>query len=100
REPALSDRLWDGVIEFVHTPAPNAEGPRLMAILLDRIGALAAAPAAHILDDSYDALLSDAQKELRTQLRSTWSLIESKQLDQATREAITDALGRIGRPPG
>ena len=66
--------------------------------MLDRIGALAAAPAAHVLVDSYAALFTESQIELGKRLRAVWDVVDSGALDAATEHAVRDALVRIGRP--
>jgi len=96
RAPSLGDGLWHGNIQFVTTAGPEGDDPRRTAILLDRIGALTAAPAAHVLDESYSALFSGPQIELRRRLLAVWELVESGDLDEATADAVRDALGRIG----
>lgn len=61
RSPSLGDDIWAGSIRFVTTEDEGGtEDPWRTAVLLDRIGASAAAPAAFVLDDSYSALFSDA----------------------------------------
>ena len=62
----------------------GAAGPACARRALDRIGALAAAPAAHVLDDSYAALFDDSQIELRRRLLAVWKLIDDGSLDAAT----------------
>lgn len=99
RAPSLGDDLWRGSVLFVSTAdTDGGDDPRRTAILLDRIGALAAAPAAHVLVDSYAALFSESQIELGKTLSAVWELVESGALDRATEDAVKDALGRIGRP--
>ncbi len=98
RAPSLGDDLWRGNVQFVTTAGAEGDDPRRIAILLDRIGALAAAPAAHVLDGSYEALFDDSQIELRQRLLGVWELVEAGSLDAATEEAVRDALARIGKP--
>jgi hypothetical protein len=101
RAPSLGDDLWRGSVRFVTTPdGDGADDPRRTAILLDHIGALAAAPAAHVLDTSYAALFTDPQIKLRERLLAVWELLEAGALDRATEEAVRHALERIGRPGG
>lgn len=99
RAPSLGDDLWRGSVRFVSTAGDDgADDPRRLAILLDRIGALAAAPAAHVLVDAYAALFSEAQVALADRLRAVWKVVDSSTLDAATEHAVRDALERIGRP--
>lgn len=98
RAPSLGDDLWRGNVRFVTTAGADGNDPRRTAIVLDRIGALAAAPAAHVLDDSYAALFDTSQIELRKRLLAVWDLVETGILDAATEDAVREALGRIGRP--
>lgn len=98
RAPSLGDDLWRGNVRFVTTAGRDGDDPWRTAVLLDRIGALAAAPAAHVLDDSYAALFDQAQADLRNRLLGVWDLVDSGALDDATAGAVRDALGRIGRP--
>jgi hypothetical protein len=101
RAPSLSDDLWRGSVQFVSTAGEDGgDDPRRLAILLDRIGALAAAPAAHVLVDSYAALFTEAQVELARRLRAVWDIVQSGALDVATARAVRDALEKIGRPGG
>jgi len=99
RSSSLRDDLWEGSIRFLTTEDENgAEDPWRTAVLLDRIGALAAAPAAFIVDDTYSALFTEAQAELRMRLLALWDLVDTGALDAATTSAVTDGLERIGRP--
>jgi hypothetical protein len=101
RAPSLGDDLWRGSVQFVSTADEDGgDDPRRLAILLDRIGALAAAPAAHVLVDSYAALFSESQVALAERLRAVWEVVDSGALDAATGRAVRDALERIGRPGG
>ena len=64
-------------MRFVTTADESGDDdPRRAAIVLDRIGALAAAPAAHVLDDSYAELFTTSQAELRRRLLAVWELLE------------------------
>src|SRR3954470_16264331 len=99
RAPSLGDDLWRGSVRFVSTAGVDGgDDPRRVAILLDRIGALAAAPAAHVLVDSYAALFTEPQIELGQRLQAVWDVVDSGVLDAATEHAVRDALVRIGRP--
>lgn len=98
RAPSLGDDLWRGNVRFVTTAGADGDDPRRTAIVLDRVGALAAAPAAHVLDDSYAALFDDSQIELRRRLLAVWELVDDGSLDAATRDTVRDALARIGKP--
>lgn len=98
RAPSLGDDLWRGNVRFVTTAGADGDDPRRTAIVLDRIGALAAAPAAHVLDDSYAALFDNSQIELRRRLLAVWELVDDGSLDAATEDAVRDALARIGKP--
>jgi hypothetical protein len=98
RAPSLGDDLWKGNVRFVSTADERgADDPRRTAIVLDRIGALAAAPAAYVLQDSYSALLTEEQSELGRRLTAVWELIDRGNLDPATTATVRDALELIGR---
>jgi len=98
RTPSLGDALWDGDVEFVSTAGEDGDDPRRLAILLDRVAALAAPPAAHVLDDTYSQLFSPVENEMREHLLALWRLLEDPALGGATRMAVADALQRIGKP--
>lgn len=101
RAPSLGDDLWRGDVRFVTTADKQGhDDPRRTAILLDRIGALAAAPAAYVLDNSYSALFSTAQVELRRRLLGVWELLDQGDLDPTMSTAVQEALELIGRPAG
>jgi len=99
RAPRLGDDLWRGNVRFITTAdADGKDDPRQVAIMVDRIGALAAAPAAHVLDDSYAALFTPAQRELRERLIDLWQVLDRDDLDAGTRVVVRGALEQIGRP--
>lgn len=96
RALSLSDGLWGENIQFVTTAdVDRIENPRRTAILLDRIGALAAAPAAHVLYEKYSALFTPPQALLRDRLLQVWAVLDEGGLDEATKQAVRDALERI-----
>lgn len=98
RTPGLGDTLWKGDVEFVSTATDQGEDARRLAILLDLVGALAAAPAAHVLDDTYVNLFSPVEIKLRDRLLALWWLLDDLDLPDATRGAVRDALELIGKP--
>jgi ADP-ribosylglycohydrolase len=101
RPAALGDELWEDDVSFVHTTCDEGDDPRRLAILLDRVGALAAAPGAHLLIESYGALLSGAERDLAARLRAVWAVLEDGGgVREVTRHAVRDALKRIGQPDG
>lgn len=96
--PGIGDALWEGDVEFVSTASGAVEDPRRLAILLDLVAALAAAPAAHVLDDTYSRLFSAVEMKLRDRVLKIWQLLDDPALSDATREAVRDAIERIGKP--
>jgi len=68
----LYQELWGDDIRFVTTARDGGHSEpdvRRAAMLLDRIGWEAAAPAAHILDDSYEHVFSTDELQMRDRLR-------------------------------
>ncbi len=96
--PGIGDALWEGDVEFVSTASDAGADPRRLAILLDLVAALAAAPAAHVLDDTYSQLFSAVEMKLRDRVLEIWRLLDDPDLPDATREAVRDAIERIGKP--
>jgi len=64
----LDHELWEGDGEFVSTASDRDPG-RQLEVLVDRIVAEAAGPAAHLLDDSYVALFSQEEQKVASALR-------------------------------
>ncbi len=97
--PGLVGELWADDIDWVSTAHDGTEDPRRCAIVLDRVAALAAAPAAHMLDPSFDALFSDAELELRARVTAVWEALDHKGLQPEVARAVTEALEAIGPRP-
>jgi hypothetical protein len=72
-----------------------------MAILLDLIVALSAAPAGHLLDDTYSTLFNVDELRLRKELLEVWALLDDPdaEIPDEVREAVRAALTPLGRPP-
>jgi len=98
--PGLTEELWADDITFLSTASGQDTNVRRLAVLLDFIGAEAAAPAAHMLDDTYASLLSPQELELRNRLLDVWSALENleSELPASVTTTIEQALARIGRP--
>jgi hypothetical protein len=87
-EPArLVEDLWHGDIQIV-----SSGDARRLAILLDYVGARSAAPAAHVLDDSYQALFSEPELALRDLLREVGALAGGT--DNGIRPEVREAVKR------
>ncbi len=94
----LAQSVWQDDIAFVSTAdAQGQDDPRTLAVLLDFVASRSAAPAAHLLDDSYRAMFTPAEMTLRDRLRDLRAALDEHRLDlpSAVVEAFDDALGRI-----
>ncbi len=93
------DELWRGRVAVVSTADGDGNlDARTLAILLDRIGALAAAPAAHLLNPSYDRVFDDDERALRTALQEAQK--RARELDDTNplRQAVESAIDSLGDP--
>lgn len=66
--PNVLDRIWDPDVRFVSTATDRQPNVRDQAIFLDRLAAQTSPPGKHLMDESYDAVFSEAELDLRTAL--------------------------------
>jgi hypothetical protein len=94
--PGLSQDIWGKDIGFLST----AEGPdgavRQMAVVLDYVGQQAAAPAAHMLDDTYSGVFSDAELTLRDRLREVSKAAGERGVRPSVGRAVTEMIDTLG----
>jgi hypothetical protein len=92
-EPGIANELWKNDVRFVH-----GGGPRRVAIVLDRIGALASAPSAYVLDPEWDALLNPAERELREAFDSISAIVRTRgaELSPSIRGLVSDFQTNLG----
>jgi hypothetical protein len=95
----LAHEIWDDDVNLVSTSDDDRAGPRRLAMLLDQVNAEAAAPAAHMLDDSYRALFTEGEAELRDALLDVWSAARNGGIPAPVRVAVEAALSQIGPAP-
>lgn len=96
-EGGLVQQLWADDVDFVSTATdPDGTGPvRRLAVFLDLVAAEASAPAAHLLDHTYDAVFSPAERELRAALQQVVDAAEAEDVRPALRCAVRDALAHL-----
>ena len=95
--PRLAEDLWGDDVRFVSTAGESEVDVRRLAILLDYIGLESAAPAAHVLDDSYRAVFTPDELALRDQLHLTREAAQAPGVRTAVGEAVEEALGSLQR---
>lgn len=100
RPSGLLDAVWKGEVDYVSTAEKTEDDARRIAILLDLVAAGAAAPAAHLLDESYLPMFGDDEQRLRKELLEVWDLIldPTTDLPHSVRDAVEAALMMVGRP--
>lgn len=96
--PGFFDELWTGRVEVVSTADEGQLAARALAILLDRIGALAAAPAAHLLNLEYDRVFDDDERALRTTLQDVLARAERLGKANPLRQAVEEAIAGLADP--
>jgi hypothetical protein len=95
----LQHEVWEDDVALVTTSADGGAGPRRLAMLLDRMNAEAAAPAAHMLDASYDSLFGPHEEILRDALLDAWAAARQADIPRPVRAAVEQALRMVGPPP-
>jgi hypothetical protein len=90
--PRLSHDVWGDDIRFINTAGESGADVRRLTMLLDYIGMESAAPAAHMLDDSYRAVFSPEELRLRQEVRDVRVAAQADGVRLAVRRAVHDAL--------
>jgi hypothetical protein len=108
RSQPLFEELWSEDLEWVcfdecrADGSSKAEAARTQEIFLDYLASIAAPSSRHLLDDRYDAILSDGERELRAALRR---LAESASPEARSTSAWSEIRGLLDgfggtEPPG
>lgn len=97
----LLPRLWDGDIECVsmadtECQISTREAARLQEILLDYVLSAASTNVSHLLDERYDALLSDDERRLRDVLRQIESEAGEAVRSLPAWQPVAEMLNRLG----
>ena len=75
---SLKRQLWSRDLDIVSMGGDDGcDAPRRLRILLDYVGMKAADGTAHLLDDRYDGVLSEDEKELRSVLQDLMARLPS-----------------------
>lgn len=90
--PDLFEDVWAQDVRFLNTARGSDPDARRLAILLDLIGSESAAPAAHVLKHSYDAVFSSDERTLRDHLLEAQQAAGAPGVRPAVRQAVEDAL--------
>jgi len=100
-EKPLVDSLWKGDVQFVNvggeTNEGNAVAARRVEIFLDLLLARTSDPSAYLLDQSFDGVLTDADRALREALRRLKAeLAGTESWDAAAADPVHELLRRMG----
>ena len=93
--PGLSADIWDKDIGFLSTAEEPDGAVRQMAVVLDYVGQQAAAPAAHMLDDTYSGVFSAAELTLRDRLRELSQAAEQPGVRPSVSRAVTEMIDTL-----
>ena len=93
--PGLSADIWDKDIGFLSTAEEPDGAVRQMAVVLDYVGQQAAAPAAHMLDDTYSGVFSDAELTLRDRLRELSKAADQPGVRPSVSRAVTEMIDTL-----
>ncbi len=93
--PGLSADIWDNDIQFLSTADEPEGAARQLAVVLDYVGQQAAAPAAHMLDDTYSGVFSAAELTLRDQLRELSRAAEQPGVRPSVSRAATEMIDTL-----
>jgi len=100
-DPFMAE-LWAHDLRFVETGAGREhlkDAARQQEIFLDYFLANAAQNAVHLLDESYDAILTDDERTLRNELNDFASNVPEAVKVSAAWEPIRRVLGELGAGP-
>ncbi|QGG94356.1 SIR2 family protein [Actinomarinicola tropica] len=102
-EPTVMQQLWKPELPILSTHRKRlraSSAVRDQAILLDRLAAEASPPGRHLLDESYDAVFNEGERQLRTAIDDLLTLVEAervagKVIRPALRAEVRSALERF-----
>lgn len=89
--------LWDDSLDIVVTGTDDiASNARTLLILLDLVNHIAADKSRFLLDDAYDQLLSEPERNVRQRLLETRALLDQLPPDSSVRTTVERMLTRLG----
>lgn len=101
QENRLLEELWRDDLRCVSLQVGGesdvSEAVRLLEIFLDYVLAEATQSAAHLLDPSYDGVLSDTEREIRDQLQLFEQNVSDEARTSVAWRPIAELLERLGR---
>lgn len=93
--PGLSEDIWGQDIRFLSTDDARDGAVRQLAIVLDYIGQRAAAPAAHLLDETYRGVFTDAELELGGKLREVKLAAAHERVRPSIRRTVDQVINGL-----
>jgi hypothetical protein len=101
----LARELWDDDLGWISFETDASGGPRDVAaqarqadIFLDRVGAGASSTTSHLGDRRYDAVLTPAERELRSRLETLVTSSSEAARDTVAWREVARMLRRLGWP--